>query len=562
MNPRVRILAILVALGVATIPVPVAADRCPCGDLLLPYFEIGLPATPFEPTTRNVTATVAVGNCGIVHEPVALRVWSNWGVPVLSVEVEIPDHGVFTANLHDWLVLGRLPGRQLDAAELAHLQAALSGERSAKTGLFYATPVGPSMAAGYVTASLSPGHLEHHVLWGDFFAIDPAEEDAAGESLVRLVDDETRELCRRHLVRFLEGGSFDGHTRFLVWTGVHGWPSSGPEPEFPLPAVTCRAYDEAGNFLLTVHRTLLATQAVPATELASLAPFGWLECDTDTLAFMATQHDARQRFDVALRSFCMAQLGAGPGPGPGPEPNADTAIALQKSTNGEDADAPPGPVIPVGGATTWEYVVTNVGETTLLDVVVTDDPPAGVVCPQSVLDPGEAMTCTASGIAVAGQFSNLATAAGHSEADAYVVATDVSHYFGEEEVPPQPTGDQGCSPGYWKNHAASWPATGYATGSTVGSLFTASAWPAVDGSTLLAALDFGGGPGAEGAARNLLRAGVAALLNAAHPAVDYPMTSNALLDAVNAALAGADRDAMLLVASQLDAANNLGCPLS
>jgi hypothetical protein len=53
---------------------------------------------------------------------------------------------------------------------------------------------------------------------------------------------------------------------------------------------------------------------------------------------------------------------------------------------------------------------------------------------------------------------------------------------------------------------------------------------------------------------------VAALLNAAHPDVDYPMTEQEVIDAVNDALGGSRSD-MLELAAELDELNNLGCPL-
>jgi len=130
--------------------------------------------------------------------------------------------------------------------------------------------------------------------------------------------------------------------------------------------------------------------------------------------------------------------------------------------------------------------------------------------------------------------------------------------------PPPPTnGDQGCTPGYWKNHTGSWSGTGYAPGQTVASVFSAaSGFPSLAGESLLQALQGGGGPGTTGAAQILLRAGVAALLNASSPGVDYPRTAADVIAAVDAALASNSRDAMLALASELDADNNLGCPLS
>ncbi|HEU0078600.1 MAG TPA: hypothetical protein VFQ76_13160 [Longimicrobiaceae bacterium] len=127
----------------------------------------------------------------------------------------------------------------------------------------------------------------------------------------------------------------------------------------------------------------------------------------------------------------------------------------------------------------------------------------------------------------------------------------------------QTLGEDGCTPGYWKNHTESWAGTGLTPGQTVGSVFSgASAFPALASSTLLDALGFGGGSGTTGGAQILLRAAVAALLNASHADVDYPRTAASVIADVNAALASNSRSTMLELAAELDADNNLGCPLN
>jgi hypothetical protein len=128
----------------------------------------------------------------------------------------------------------------------------------------------------------------------------------------------------------------------------------------------------------------------------------------------------------------------------------------------------------------------------------------------------------------------------------------------------QPPGDEtGCTPGYWKNHTDSWAGSGYSPGQTAGSVFSgASAFPTLAAKTLLQTLDGGGGPGLEGAAKTLLRAAVAALLNAAHSGVEYPRTTAEILADVNVALASNSRSTMLALAAELDSDNNLGCPLN
>jgi hypothetical protein len=84
----------------------------------------------------------------------------------------------------------------------------------------------------------------------------------------------------------------------------------------------------------------------------------------------------------------------------------------------------------------------------------------------------------------------------------------------------------------------------------------------LDNRTLLQALSFQGGTSTTAAARILLRAAVAALLNSASPGVNYPLTTAEVIAQVNTALASQNRSTMLALAGQLDSDNNLGCPLN
>jgi hypothetical protein len=123
-------------------------------------------------------------------------------------------------------------------------------------------------------------------------------------------------------------------------------------------------------------------------------------------------------------------------------------------------------------------------------------------------------------------------------------------------------GGQGCTPGYWKqeHHFDSW--TGYSPGQTLESVFNVPDALGMDNTTLLQALQGGGGPGVAGAAKILLRAGVASLLNAASPNVNFEHSTADVISAVNAALASNNRSTMLALAAELDADNNAGCPLN
>ena len=232
------------------------------------------------------------------------------------------------------------------------------------------------------------------------------------------------------------------------------------------------------------------------------------------------------------------------------------SIAIEKKTNGIDADTPPGPQISDGATVQWTYVVSNTGEVQLSAVSVTDNRGVAVTCPKTVLAPGESMTCTASGTATTGQYSNIGTATGTPAGGSAVTASDPSHYIGTA------VGNQGCTPGYWKNHTDSWPPTGYSPAQNVTTVFSQTVlYPALS-TSLLNTLSFAGGSGVSGAAEILLRAATAAVLNASHPDVAYPRSPASVIADVNNALATQNRDSMLALAAALDADNNRGCPLN
>ena len=83
----------------------------------------------------------------------------------------------------------------------------------------------------------------------------------------------------------------------------------------------------------------------------------------------------------------------------------------------------------------------------------------------------------------------------------------------------------------------------------------------LDNVTLLQALAFEGGTGVSGGARILLRAAVAALLNASHPDISYSLDEGQVISQVNAALASLNRGTMLTLATALDNFNNQGCSI-
>ena len=111
-------------------------------------------------------------------------------------------------------------------------------------------------------------------------------------------------------------------------------------------------------------------------------------------------------------------------------PAVVAGVRIKKSTNGQDADEAPGPTIAVGSPVAWQYVVTNTGQVGLTNVVVADDRGVAVSCSSTTLAVGQSMTCTGSGVATAGQYTNVGTATANSAAGP-VKASDASHYFGQ-----------------------------------------------------------------------------------------------------------------------------------
>jgi hypothetical protein len=128
-------------------------------------------------------------------------------------------------------------------------------------------------------------------------------------------------------------------------------------------------------------------------------------------------------------------------------------------------------------------------------------------------------------------------------------------------------GGEGCTPGFWKNHPDCWGPTGFSPGDNVSDVFPCfeNGLGGLGGDSLMEALNYEGGKGLPGAARILLRAAVAAVLNAAHPDIDYPQPGNGLaweeIVADVCAAVAIDRDAMLDLADDLDDWNNYGCPI-
>lgn len=119
---------------------------------------------------------------------------------------------------------------------------------------------------------------------------------------------------------------------------------------------------------------------------------------------------------------------------------AAPGITIEKRTNGEDADTPPGPTLGLNEPVTWTYAVENSGNVDLTGVTVVDDngTPADsaddYTCLIGDLAAGEVdeVTCLQTGTVQSGQYMNLATVTGLYDGSE-VSDDDPSHYLGSSK---------------------------------------------------------------------------------------------------------------------------------
>ena len=106
------------------------------------------------------------------------------------------------------------------------------------------------------------------------------------------------------------------------------------------------------------------------------------------------------------------------------------AIDIEKATNGVDADAAiDAVVLNENDAVVWSYVVRNRGNIVLNDIRVVDNKEGVVTCPSNTLAIGASMTCTSkTGIAVIGNYANIASVTGTPPSGFDVNDTDPSNY--------------------------------------------------------------------------------------------------------------------------------------
>jgi len=108
------------------------------------------------------------------------------------------------------------------------------------------------------------------------------------------------------------------------------------------------------------------------------------------------------------------------------------SIEIVKETNGGNVSN-----IIVGDKITWTYLVTNTGNETLTNIVVTDDKEGDIVeCSGEgsldSLNPTKSITCSKTGIAVLGAYENSVSVTAKDSNDKPVTSADSSSYVGNE----------------------------------------------------------------------------------------------------------------------------------
>ncbi len=208
---------------------------------------------------------------------------------------------------------------------------------------------------------------------------------------------------------------------------------------------------------------------------------------------------------------------------------------------------------------TYQFELVNVGNQTLDTLRIEDSLPGlgAVVIPVTTLAPGASTLATATYVvtkadAERGFIRNVAKVL--ADPPARDPGTPVEAVYDSDiaTVAVLAPG-AGCSANFWRlnaeRHAAdAWPA-GYDPEQSLSTIFANG-----DGISLLPMLRVQG----EGVNR-LLRQSVAAVLNSAHTDLDYPLTTQQVIDGVNTTRATGNAAAVDALADQLAAYNALGC---
>jgi len=177
---------------------------------------------------------------------------------------------------------------------------------------------------------------------------------------------------------------------------------------------------------------LPATFTPEASPAECIFPGTWAAGQRDNLASASSTYtDTAGHAVLPSDSDAAHYFGAHPG------------VSIVKRTNGEDANAAPGPTILAGGPVQWTYIISNTGNVPIADISVTDDNGTPfteaddftAACESTNLGPGDEQTCSATAQAVIGPYANNAEVfvqpkIGSTPIGPSITDSDLSHYFG------------------------------------------------------------------------------------------------------------------------------------
>jgi hypothetical protein len=276
---------------------------------------------------------------------------------------------------------------------------------------------------------------------------------------------------------------------------------------------------------IRTHR--LTTGIVTAGALALVAACAQPGTPVSPTAQAGTSASIDRQAEIQLFELCKDYSGT-----PGPTVTFNVTVDIGSDGNVEEGF----PVSLSNGqcADIWQAVGLDL-------VTVTEVPPAGYTASWVRTTLANGSTTSEAPVT-----SNTATGAVGGDRGILVVFTNTAL-----PPPPPPPGDEGCTPGYWKqaHHFDSWTAPYTPT-----TLFSAVFENAFPGMTLDEVLGQGGG-----GLKALGRHTVAALLNAASSGVEYPLTTAQVISGFNAVFPGGDYETLHL---RWAAFNEAGCPLN
>jgi hypothetical protein len=333
--------------------------------------------------------------------------------------------------------------------------------------------------------------------------------------------------------------------------------------------------DANGNGLLDPGETWLYTSAGVVSPKATAGQYTGTAHFTGTVvgsqpALTATGSDPANDFGAVVSVRVKDAVNA-------LNPSAPTGI--------EEADAAPGPAFVNGTGLTWSYLVTNPGNIAVSIASLVDD--AGTTATSDdfkpvyvsgdangngLLDPGETWLYTSTGAKYVssgqsvpaptvktGQETNTATlSVAVPNTGLTAASNDKANDWGQ-------AGGEGLPPSFWQTNANSyaavaWPRfpdkTGplvYSPSQLLTSVFTIPSSYGLGSTTMLQGLGLTGN-----GAPSLMAAAVAALLNATHPRIAYPLLASQVISQVNSALAGGSSSTMKSLTTTLTGYNNLG----